>query len=170
MKRFQEKRKCSSVLRAAALALAVSATVILGGCSLTPVYGDAAARSALALNYAEPDNRLEQIVYQTLSARLGGGDAAAPLFSASVSASASRLGVSEVASPLTDYLVTATIDYRVTRDGTVLTSGRRTATATYQTTDQYLADDAARISANEQAVRAAAETVRLALIAALAPQ
>lgn len=159
------------VFRAAALALAVSAPVALAGCTLTPVYGDpAAARSNLALNYAEPETRLEQVVYQTLSARLNSTDTSAPVFSASVSAGASRLGVSEISSPLTDYLVTATINYTVTQNGTTLASGRRTGTASYQTTGQYVADDAARANAQEQAARAAAETVRLALIAELAAQ
>jgi hypothetical protein len=52
----------------------------------------------------------------------------------------------------------------------VLTSGRRDASVGYQTSGQYLADDFARAGAQEQAARAAAENVRLALIAALAPQ
>lgn len=160
----------ASVFRAAALGLALSASLALSGCTLTPVYGDAAARSSLALSYAEPETRLEQVVYQTLSARLGSDDPSAPRFSATVSAGASRLGVSELSSPLTDYLVTATITYTVTQNGTTLASGRRTGTASYQTTGQYLADDTARANAQEQAARAAAEAVRLALIAALAPQ
>lgn len=161
----------ASVFRAAALGFALSASLALSGCTLTPVYGDAAAaRSSLALSYAEPETRLEQVVYQTLSARLGSDDPSAPRFSATVSAGVSRLGVSELSSPLTDYLVTATITYTVAQNGTTLTSGSRTGTASYQTTGQYLADDTARANAQEQAARAAAEAVRLALIAALAPQ
>lgn len=171
MQRVEKKRNRSSILRAAAFALAVSAPLVLAGCTLTPVYGDAAAaRSELALNYAEPSSRLEQIVYQTLSARLRPGDAGAPTLSATVSSSASRTGLADVASPMTDRQITVTINYSVTRDGTVVTSGRRDASVGYQTSGQYLADDSARAGAQEQAARAAAENVRLALIAALAPQ
>lgn len=171
MQRVEKKRNHSSILRAAAFALAVSAPLVLAGCTLTPVYGDAAAaRSELALNYAEPSSRLEQIVYQTLSARLRPGDTDAPTLSATVSSSSSPVGLTENVGPMTDRQMTVTINYSVTRDGTVVTSGRRDASVGYQTSGQYLADDSARAGAQEQAARAAAENVRLALIAALASQ
>ena len=158
-------------LRAAGLALALAAPIALGGCTLTPVYGDAAATSAaLALSYAEHDSRLEQIVYSELSGRLGAGNAGAPLFSARVAVSATGIGLSDVPSPVTDRQVVATISYNVTQDGVVLASGSRSATSGSPTTGQIVADQAARTGAEEQATRAAAGTVRLALIAALAPQ
>ena len=161
----------ANAARAAGLALILAAPIALSGCTLTPVYGEAAtAEAALALSYAEPASRLEQIVYQTLSDRLGGQSAGAPEFSARVSTSATRIGLSGVPSPVTDRQVVATISYRVANGETVLASGTRSATAGYQTTGQILADQAAQAGAEQQATRAAAETVRLALIAALAPQ
>jgi LPS-assembly lipoprotein len=45
--------------------------------------------------------------------------------------------------------------------------GTRSATTGYRTTGQSIADDAARTAAEEQAAKAAAETVRLALLAVL---
>lgn len=161
----------ANALRAAGLALVLCAPFALGGCTLTPVYGDAAAtNAALTLAYAEPSSRLEQIVYQELSGRFGTGGAGAPVFSASVAVSTTSIGLSDVPSPVTNQQVVATIAYSVTRDGVVLTSGSRSATSGYQTTGQIVADQAAQAGAQEQATRAAAETVRLALIAALAPQ
>lgn len=161
----------ASALRAAGLALVLSAPIALGGCTLTPVYGDAAATgAALALTYAEPSSRLEQIVYQELSGRLGTSGPGAPLFSANVAVSATSIGLSDVPSPVTDRQVVATITYSVTQGETILADGTRSATSGYQTTGQIVADQAAQKGAEEQATRAAAETVRLALIAALAPQ
>lgn len=161
----------ANAARAAGLALILSASIALGGCTLTPVYGEAStADAALALSYTAPETRLEQIVYQTLSARLGAQSAGAPEFSARVSTRAGRLGLSDVSSPVTDRQVEATITWRVTDGETVLASGTRSATSPYQTTGQILADQAAQAGAEEQATRAAAETVRLALIAALASQ
>lgn len=157
--------------RAAALALVLAAPLALGGCTLTPVYGEAAvAGEALALSYAEPQTRLEQVLYQTLSARLGRAETGAPEFSATVGTSATRIGLSSVPGPVSDRQVVATVTFSVVRDGAVLASGRRSATAGYQTTGQIVADQAALTGAEEQATRAAAETVRLALIAALAGQ
>ncbi|SDG22307.1 hypothetical protein [Pelagibacterium luteolum] len=139
---------------------------------MTPVYGDAAAtQSVLALTYAEPQSRLEQVFYRELSARLSAPhNPNAPELSARVSVSATRLGLSEVASPVVDRQIVANVTYSVTRDGAVIASGSRRASANYQTTGQIVGDDEARINAQEAAVRAAADMVRLALLAELAPQ
>lgn len=161
----------ADTFRSAGLALVLSAPIALAGCTLTPVYGDAAATNdALALAYAEPGSRLEQVVYQQLSKRLGEGGPGAPVFSATVAISVTSIGLSDVPSPITDQQVVATIDYSVTRDDAIIASGARSASAGYQTTGQLVADQAAGAGAQEQATRAAADTVRLALIAALAPQ
>ena len=161
----------AKVLRAFCLGVALVATGLLAGCTLTPVYGDVAVSGqSVALSYAEPQTRLEQLVYRTLSARLGAPNAAAPQFSAEVSSSATRIGLSDVAGPVSEYQLTVTITYRVERDSAELASGTRSATAGYRTNGQIIADDAARTAAEEQAAKAAAETVRLALLADLQAQ
>ncbi|WP_421951822.1 LPS assembly lipoprotein LptE [Pelagibacterium sp.] len=161
----------AKVFRAVSLGVALAAAGFLAGCTLTPVYRDVDMPSqSLALRYAEPQTRLEQVVYRTLSGRLGPSDAAAPQFSAQVSATATRIGLSEISGPITENQLTLTITYRVVENGVSVTSGTRSATAGYRTTGQIVADDAARAAAEEQAARAAAETVRLALLADLRAQ
>lgn len=147
------------------------ASGLLAGCTLTPVYGEAAmASQSLALTYAEPETRLEQLVYRTLSGRLGSADIGAPQFSARVSSRTTRIGLSNVSGPVGENQIAIAITYRVVQNGTTIASGTRTATIGYRTTGQIVADDAARTTAEEQAVRSAAESVRLALLAGLQAQ
>lgn len=162
----------SNAARRALSGLALAATILLAGCTLAPVHSERTGGSVLplALNYAEPQNRLEQIVYQTLGARFHSGEPNSPLLSAKVSARASRIGLSKVASPVIDRQVEVTIAYEISTNGEVVANGTRSATALYQTTDQLVADDAALAKAEDQATRAAAETVRLAILSTLQAQ
>lgn len=156
-----------SVLRTAGLALVLAAPMALAGCTLTPVHGNAGQVAPLALSYAEPNSRLEQVAYQALSARFDQGGPESPEVALRVSVGNTRLGVSATRSPVTERMITATVTYTLVQNGVTLASGSRQASANYHTTGQTVADDAARIGAEEQATRAAAETVRLALIAEL---
>lgn len=152
--------------RAAVLAVTLAIGSALSACSLTPVYSDgASAQNALSFTYAEPKSRLEQIVYRTVSGRLGGASIGAPVFTAGVAVTTSQIGLSDVASPVTERQVTANVTYTVTEGNVVVAQGTRRASAGYQTTGQIVADDTARDVAQEQAVRAAAEQIRLALMA-----
>lgn len=146
----------------AAIALAALA---LSGCTITPVHGDRAMTgiSEVQLAYAKPANRLEQVFYQALAARLGTSPSG-PTLTASVSTSASRIGLTDFARTAVDHQVIATVSYRVERDGETLASGTRTATSGYRTTGQILADDTARQNAGEEAVRAAAQSVIATLL------
>lgn len=157
--------------KAAFAALALASITVLAGCTLTPVHGgnSASSQAALSLSYDAPRTRLEQIVYQTLSARLERNGAGAPHFSASVSVSDRSIGISDVASPVEERQITANVTYEVTQGAQILATGARQAVAAYQTTGQIIADDAARAAAEELAVRAAAEAVRLALLGQFAP-
>ncbi|HWJ88168.1 MAG TPA: hypothetical protein VNS12_08875 [Pelagibacterium sp.] len=159
----------ASAVRRTMPGLALAASLMLAGCTLAPVHGSSTGSTIapIALNYAEPQSRLEQIVYQTLGARFRSGDATSPVVWARVSARSSQIGLSRVASPVTDRQIDVTIVFEVTENNTVVASGSRSATALYQTTDQSVADDAALRKAEDQAARAAADAVRLALIAAL---
>lgn len=162
----------ASAVRPTLPGLALAASLMLAGCTLTPVHGGSTGGTMdpIALNYAEPQSRLEQVVYQTLGARFRSGDALSPMLSARVSARSSRIGLSSVSSPVTDHQIDVTIVFEVTENDTVVASGSRSGTALYQTTDQSVANDAALRKAEDQAARAAADAVRLALIAALPAQ
>jgi len=152
--------------------LALAMATALGACSFTPVYsGTLAGQPLLELAYAKPSSRLEQVIYQELALRLGSSDAAAaPLAQVTVSSSAATIGLSATANPNKPQRVTVTATLTVTRrDGT---AGRplsftRQASADYTTSGQVLADNAAAVEAGERAAKAAAESLRLALLASL---
>ncbi|MHA6730982.1 hypothetical protein [Devosia sp. A369] len=148
----------------------LGAGTMLGACSFTPVYGGTtAAQPALSLAYAKPASRLEQIIYQELALRFGSSDAeTARLAMVTASASAVAIGLSATANPykLTRVTVTATLNIS-DRDGTKPLSITRHASADYTTSDQVLANQAAATEAGERAAKAAAESLRLGLLAAL---
>lgn len=158
--------------RIAAASLVLGLATALGACSFTPVYSDTTAgQPLLELAYAKPTTRLEQIVYQELALRFGRSETeTAPLAQVRVSSSAPAIGYSVTANPNKPYRATVTATVTLTRrDGTeaqplILT---RQASAEYTTSGQVLADTAARTDADERAAKAAAESLRLALLAAL---
>jgi hypothetical protein len=151
----------------------VAAAALLGGCSFSPVYSGAlAGQTQLNLAYAKPTSRLEQIIYQDLALRLGRSEAeTAPLVTVSAAASGGSLGfLTATANPSKPNRVTVTATATITaRDGSKaepLVIARR-ATAEYTTNSQVLADTAASTEAGERAAKAAAESLRLAILAAL---
>jgi len=153
----------------AGMLLGVGAT--LGACSFTPVYSGALAdQPSLNLAYAKPTSRLEQIIYQDLSLRFGrSASPTAPLATVSVASSAADMVVTTTTNPAKPVSVTVTATLTITaRDDsdtepTVLV---RTASAEYTRASQVLADNAAAIEAAERAARGAAESLRLAVLAA----
>jgi hypothetical protein len=161
------------VCRNAFVALAFSLPALaLAGCTLTPVYSDAAATQAkLRFHYIEPTSRLEQVVYQELALRFG-GDAGegAPRLRISVGQSARDLTISTTNNPVDARQVTVNgTASLVSADGsTLLLTVKRTASANYETNGQVFADREARNEAAERAARELAESLRLGLIAGLA--
>lgn len=161
--------------RLKSLALIVPLAVVaasLGACSFQPVYsGRLAANPQLDLAYAKPNTRLEQVLYNELSLRLGKTTAeTAPLLSAAVSASTSTPYLSATTNPNTPYETTVTATVTITpRDGIDNTPVTITRTAKAQLTQssQVLANTAAVSEAEERATRAVAESLRIAILAAL---
>lgn len=162
----------SRPLRAALLAAALAAPVLLAGCSgLRPVYGsNGVGQEQLAFRYAEPASRLDQIILQELSLRLGRGtDPDAPEVRISTSSGSRTLTRTGVSRPTTQREMTVNATYTVAAaNGEVLISGTRRATAQYATSGQVLADESAADDARERAARAVADTVRLSILAELA--
>jgi hypothetical protein len=145
--------------------------LLLTGCSgLTPVYGEhGLTQQRFELAYSEPASRLDQIVIQDLALKLGKSDSDdAPLVTISTSPGAIGLTRTSVSKPRTEYEAQVTVSYTLVADGAIIGSGSRRGTAGYATVGQVLADDAAYHDALERAARAAAETVRLSLLAHLA--
>lgn len=158
--------------RNALLALALSAPLLASACTMAPVYADrATAESTYRLSYAAPQSRLDQIVYQELGLRFGTGNGPdVPHLTVAVTASSRALGRSATVDPVKTSESTATAVVTLVRDGKVLFSGTRKATASYTYRGQAFADRAASTSADEQAARALADIIRLTVIAALADQ
>lgn len=154
----------------AGLVLGVGAA--LGACSFSPVYSGAlACQPLLNLAYAKPATRLEQVIYQELALRFGSSDSAtAPLATVSASASGADMMLSVTANPAKAVEVTVTATLTIApRDGSVTKPQvfTRTASADYTRSGQVLADNAAAAEAAERAARSAAESLRLAVLAAL---
>lgn len=150
----------------------LGAGATLGACSFSPVYnsGTLASQPLLNLDYAKPTTRLEQVIYQELSLRFGSSDAAtAPLASVSVSSYATDVMLSKTDNPNKAIELTLNATLTITpRDGSTTPAQRftRTATANYTRSGQVLADNAAASDAAERAAKSAAESLRLAVLAA----
>jgi hypothetical protein len=148
----------------------LGSTAMLGGCSFSPVYSSASvSQGTLALSYAKPNSRLEQIVYQELSLRLGSTQSeTAPLASVAIFPAISDMVLSRTDNPNKPMEVAVTATLTVTpRDGSggaVQTYTRR-ATAQYTRNDQVLAERSAQEEALERAAKAVAESLRLAVLA-----
>lgn len=145
----------------------------LGACSFQPVYSGALAENPhLQLAYAAPKTRLEQIVYQELAFRLGKTTSpTAPLISVTVSASDSEPYLSDTKNPNKPREMTVSATLTITpRDGvdSKPITITRTAKAQHTRSGQVLADDQSIIEAQERAARSVAESLRLAVLAALA--
>src|SRR5690606_4443147 len=145
-----------------------AAALALGGCTLTPVYGERGiGAERLAVSYGAPATRLDQVVIQELALRLGkGGGPGAPRVEVSTSVANRAVTHSNTARPTKANEVTVSVAYTVTAGGTLVAVGNRAASAAWTTRGQVLADEEARRDAEERAARAAAETVRLAILGA----
>lgn len=160
----------SSSLKAGLLAAALLAAATLSGCSgFRPVYGDTGiGAERLALNYAKPASRLDQIIIQDLVVRLGSTtDPSAPTLTVGTSAVPRQLTHTNVTKPVTQWEVVVVANYALTQGDTTITSGSRRASANYTSNGQVLADEAALKDATERAGHAVADTIRLTLLGAL---
>jgi LPS-assembly lipoprotein len=141
----------SRLTRRSFAAAALCAPLLLAGCSgFRPVYGEGGlGASDLAFAYAEPETRLEQIIIQDL---------------------ALRLGLTGTVKPVTQHEAAVEATYTIVLDDEVLLSGTRRAIASYTTSDQVLADEAARKDALERAAHEVAETIRLSILGGLSTE
>lgn len=161
-----------SPLRSSGLALGlVIAAATLGGCSFSPVYGEANAARAeqFALSFARPGSRLEQIIYQELAESFGNSATAEPREArVALSVVYADAALSQTGSPYKplEVTITGTLTVAALPGGKpiVLT---RTATASFTKNDQVLADRMAGTEAAERAAQSVAESLRLGLLAVL---
>lgn len=161
----------SEHLRKGLLALVLATSVAgLSGCTLSPVYGERGLdASSVALSYASPRTRLEQVIYQELALSFG-ADAGAAAPTLAVSTVTSGRDLTRTANPDPQPLkeVTVTAVATITSPtGEVLPAITRSATATYRGGPQVLANTVAADEAAERAAKSVAESLRLAIFSAL---
>jgi hypothetical protein len=142
----------------------------LRACSLSPLYSDASSTSLsrLDLNYAKPNNRLEQIIYQELALRLGSSSSPeAGLVTISAGTQGGDIMLSATSNPrkAAETTVTATLTLKVA--GRPDLQVTRKASAGYTRSGQILADQAAATEAGERAALSVAEALRLAVLASM---
>ena len=158
----------SRACRAALIAIALVAP--LAACSgLRPVYqyGEADAER-MAVRFASPSDRVEQVIYNELRLRFTKGGDDAPLVKVSASASGRSLTEGTISTPLSqnEAIVAATVTV-TSVDGETLLSTTRTATADYTTSSQAFANQEAATDAQRRAAKLVADTLRLDIYAAL---
>lgn len=165
------------------LAAAVLVALVGSGCSFQPVYQTNAAgldATSVSFDMAEPNSRLEQIIYQELSLRFtSSGQPNGPhlqvvassserVASLSATPQTRRRGVAIGSAEAVEVTVTATAV--VTSPGVEAFTVTRVATALYNsnTPNSVLATSVAQEKAQEDAAKAAAESLRVALLARFA--
>lgn len=162
----------SATARKGLILLALSGALALSGCSsFRPVYGDnGVANARMELNYAKPASRLDQVIYQEFVLRFGRTqNPDAPRMAVSTSSVSRALTHTNVTKPATQYEVAVTATATITTaDGRQVFAGSRSASASYATVGQVLADTEAANEAGERAAKEAAEGLRLAILGALA--
>ena len=149
----------------------VTAGAIAGCSTFRPVYGD--NEMPLAFKIAPPKTPLERVAWREFVARFDSTDSSnAPLLKYSVAISGlpgqmsalSRDPVTGAAAP-SDRTVRSTITATVVLDEETVFEAVRFADAGYTVARSVIADMASADEAGERATKAAAESIRLALIA-----
>ena len=132
----------------------------LASCSVAPVYFNQSG-SAQNLIFAQPNSRLEQIVYSDLIGYFGQSrQSNARLVSIRVSSSPITPGSGSIG-------LSGTISVTEPDQLDSLFSGVRTASATYISSNQRLANQQAANEASERAAHALAQTIRVTLLSVL---
>ena len=160
----------SRMIRSGVVAAALVLLPILSACSgFTPVYGTPSlSGDGVAISYAPPGNRLEQLIYEDLSLRLGHAAGTGPNLKVSTSQRTTSLTSDTVTSAVSQKQAIVTASVTLTgSDGVVLFSGQRIATADYTEGPQILSNKQAQQDAFERAAHQLADTVRLTVLGAL---
>jgi len=159
------------MLRTVLAALILGTASVVSGCSFQPVYGDHDPRSqmSLAFDFAAPNSRTEQIIYEELSFRFSqtkGPNTPRMTVTASTSAASQLLTKTPgLGDKFTPAEVTVTATATVTYESMVIFKETRFATAQYTGTSAILADATAVRDAEDRAAKSVAESLRLVIMA-----
>ena len=148
-------------------AMALLAGLLTACTSFAPVYGDRSGPSmeAVRFNFASPDSRLEQIIFDRLKlafpSEAGPDDPVLDIAASTVSLPGSMSNAFAVARPA-NVRVQATV--AITNDDRVLFQATRFADTAYQSGKLTPVDIASSAGARETAAKAAAEGLRLSIL------
>ena len=148
--------------------------VVLPACTVTPLYstasnGNSVQAELAAISILPATDRLTQITRNELVFAFGAAQRVTTRYELSLRAtSASVPDVTGVNIPLTRLTVTIRYSLVELESGEVIVSGSASADTSYQQSNQGFATERAREDAEARAARAAAESVRLEIAAALA--
>ncbi|QYO77756.1 hypothetical protein [Devosia salina] len=152
--------------------MALLASLLTACTSFTPVYGDrpGAGMESVRFNFASPDSRIEQIIFDRLKlafpGEAGPNDPVLDIAASAVSLPGSMSNAFAVARP-TNVRVQATVT--ITNDDRVLFEATRFADTAYQSGKLTPVDIASSQGAQETAARAAAESLRISVLSGYRP-
>jgi len=143
--------------------------MLISACTFSPVYSEKSQVAKFNLSYAKPNTRLEQIIYQDLTLRLG-EKSDSHLLTIKVSNSTRAVARTSNGTPssIREAILRANITLIDSNDSSnIVFSGIRKASASYSTNSQIIANNKALENANETAALELAQTIRLTLIGVL---
>lgn len=150
------------------LALATILTATLAACtSFAPVYGDRTvpAMESVRFNFAEPDSRLEQIIFNRLKVAFPGqAGPDDPVLDLAVSTSAPAASISNAFSVARPANVRVEATLTISRGETILFTATRFTDTAYQPGKLTPVDIASAQGAQETAAKATAESLRAAIL------
>lgn len=157
------------IRRSGAVGAGLALLAILAGCQVQPLYGSGPSRSVAV---SEAGNRVEQVVRNELTFRLGGDRPAGAAYQLDIDADAIRAGLLARGTD-TDFTalrvtVTATYILKEAETGSIIKTGSRSADSLIEITTQYYAQDRASIDAENRAAKVAARMIYADVSAVLA--
>ncbi|WP_297107252.1 hypothetical protein [uncultured Devosia sp.] len=153
-------------------AMAPIASLLTACTSFAPVYGDRSGEGmeSVRFNFASPDSRLEQIIFDRLKlafpGEAGPNDPVLDIAASTVSLPGSMSNAFAVARPVN---VRVEASVTISRDDRILFEATRFADIAYQSGKLTPVDIASSQGAQEMAARASAESLRLSVLSSYRP-
>ena len=160
----------SRAARFAGVFLALAVVPALSACTgFTPVYSDAGLGAhTVAVKYATPSTRLEQVIYQDLALKLGESRGDVPTVTVTATATSPSTDTSSATTTVASRQTTVTAIVSVVAvDGRVIFQGSRSVTEEFVNGGQVFSNQQALKEAQERGAKSLAETIRLQVLSAL---
>ena len=160
----------SYAARYAGVFLVVAVVPALSACTgFTPIYSEAGLGAhSVAVKYATPSSRLEQLIYQDLALKLGRSGGDVPTVTVTATATSPTTDTSSAATTVASRQTTVTALVRVVgADGRVIFEGSRSVTEEFGNGGQVFSNQQALKEAQVRAEKSLTETIRLQVLAAL---